>query len=202
MIDDAATVWIRRPHPGPLLVVLHGYGASQHDLVPLLPHLGHRASAAFLQAPIPLGPGARAWFPLQISPGNTDLGAEGAEVATAASHVRTWLDEHAEGQEVVLLGFSQGGATALEVARTRPDGIIAVVVLSGFVVGTHPGPGDLPIFFGHGSADRVIPPELTAQTSAWLASNPRVTERSYPGLPHAVDGRELADVAAFLADLD
>lgn len=208
MIDDGATVRRAGTSDGPLLLVLHGYGANETDLVPLLGYLGHRSDAAFLRAPIPLGPGSWAWFPLTVSVASPDLGARQEEVEAAARDVLDWLDENASGHDVVLLGFSQGGAVALQLMRTDPGRVRAVVALSSFVVGAGnptPAAGDNllaearpPVFFGHGGADVVIPPVLTQATSAWLAAHTTLTERSYPSLPHAVDGQELADVRHFL----
>lgn len=209
MIDDTATVRTPPEQDGPLLVVLHGYGANERDLAPLLGYLGHRSGAAFLRAPLALGPRAWAWFPISLDPATATLDADRGEVEAASAHLLAWLDAHADGREVVLLGFSQGGALALHLARTHPERVRAVVALSAFVV----GPGDaaltatdeafaahrLPVFFGHGDADVVVPLRLTEATSRWLAAHTALTERSYPGLPHAVDGRELADVRTFLS---
>ncbi len=208
-LDDSAVLRRSGAATDPLLLVLHGYGANERDLVPLLPHLGHLGDAAFLRAPLPLGPSGWMWFPIQ-SIGNPDV----ATVRAAADALVAWLDEHAAGREVIAVGFSQGSTVALQVLRQDPTRLRAVVVLSGFVA--DPGTasdGDaaliaaaergegVPVFFGHGSADPVIPPAVTAATSAWLAARTALVEREYPGLPHAVDAQELADVRDFLRAL-
>ncbi|PWD50147.1 hypothetical protein C8046_05160 [Serinibacter arcticus] len=203
-VDDSAT--FRRPGAdpdAPLLLVLHGYGASEGDLLALLPHLGHDGDAAFLRAPLALGPGQWAWFPITTI-GSPDVTA----VQAAAEAVLAWLAEHADGRDVVALGFSQGSTVALQVARTEPGRLAALVVLSGFVMpAAQAGDAALaalapPAFFGHGTADAIIPPPVTALTSDWLARHTSVTERSYPGLPHGVSGEELVDVREFLTGLD
>lgn len=214
-IDPAAT--IRRTSAGaeagsgPLLVVLHGFGANERDLVPLWPHLGHDGEVAFLRAPLPLGPGAWMWFQLPSLEAISQPDLPAAREAGDA--VLAWLDANAGDAPVILAGFSQGAAVALQVLRRAPDRVRGVVVLSGFVAGV----GDaasadddaqlaardprVPAFFGHGTADPVVPPLATELTSEWLAAHTDLTERSYPGLGHAVDGAELADVRAFLARL-
>lgn len=210
-IDDSATVRVPGTPDGatadanadnetPLLLVLHGYGAHEGDLVPLLEHLGHDGEAAALRAPLPMDHGGWAWFPI------TTIGAPDVRAAQdAADAVLAWIDEHAADRPVVALGFSQGGAVALQAARTAPERFAALVILSGFVVPTpHPGDAALaavapPSFFGHGDADAVIPPQVTALTSAWLGEHTTLTERAYAGLPHGVGGEEIADVRAFLA---
>lgn len=201
-LDDAATIRIAGSDPdAPLLLVLHGFGAHEGDLVPLLDHLGHDGDAALLRAPLALGPGQWAWFPLRAIE-NPDP----ASVQAAADAVLAWLDVHAADRAVVALGFSQGGAVALQTARTCPETFRALVVLSGFVV---PDPyegdpalaaGSPPAFFGHGTADTIIPAAATAATSRWLGEHTTLTERSYPGLAHGVGGDELIDLRAFLAE--
>ena len=226
-IDDSATVRTLGAAAQPLLVVMHGYGAHERDLTPLLPHLGHRGAAAFLRAPIPLGPASWAWFPLTIADTTGSLGAQVNDVETATSAVVNWLREHAAGREVILLGFSQGGALAIEVLRRQaaslenraaiaaqeaPFRVRCAVVLSGFVVGADEPTlaaadarlaeleedARTPVFFGHGNADQIVPPEMTARTSDWLAEHTALTEHTYPGLPHGIDGRELDHVREFL----
>ncbi|ROR97738.1 phospholipase/carboxylesterase [Salana multivorans] len=221
-IDDAATVRRTSPSPPassaasdgtgrPLLVVLHGYGASERDLLPLWPHLGFDGETVFLRAPLALGPGAWAWFPLP-SLEAIELPSLPA-VREAADALLSWLAAHAAGRRVVLAGFSQGSTVALQALRTAPELVAGVVVLSGFVAGV----GDaataeddarlaaldprVPAFFGHGTADPVIPPVATELTGEWLTAHTDLVERAYPGLPHAIDGTELADVRAFLAGI-
>ncbi|TMA30669.1 MAG: phospholipase, partial [Deltaproteobacteria bacterium] len=46
------------------LVLLHGYGADEHDLLPIAHELDPRLRAVSLQAPLSLGGAMRAWFNL------------------------------------------------------------------------------------------------------------------------------------------
>lgn len=215
-VDSSAT--IHRSTPGvaaadhPLTVVLHGYGASEHDLVPLWPYLGLPGETVFLRAPLALAQGGWAWFPLTFAPGDPALGARHSDLARATSAVLEWLEVQAGGREVVLIGFSQGGAVAVDVLRAAGErvAIRALAVLSGFVLPTPEGEpvagatsrerlAATPVFFGHGSADQVVPAHLTAAASRWLAAHTALVEHSYPGLAHGVDERELADLRTFLA---
>lgn len=202
-IDHDATITRPSSAPeAPLLLVLHGYGANERDLLPLADHLGHTGEIAFLRAPLTLGPGQRAWFPI-LDIGRPDPTA----VRAAADAVLAWLTEHHPDRAVIGLGFSQGSTVLLEALRSDPGAFQAVVVLSGFVSpAAHDGDAALadrptPAFFGHGDADPIIPAEVTALTATWLREHTTLTERDYPGLPHAVDGRELADVRTFLDSL-
>lgn len=192
------------PPPDPLLVLLHGYGANEHDLVPLVPMLPGGLPWASLRAPLEMGHGGAAWFPLGL-----DLSPEpdpGVITAVTAA-VWGWLDDHAPaGAPVVPVGFSQGGFMALQLLRTRPARIAATVVLAGFT-SPAPQPADAalaearpPVFWGRGTADGVVPEALVRQTSAWLANHADVRERVYPGLAHGISEEQMADARAYLAE--
>lgn len=191
---------------GPLTLVLHGFGADELDLLPIAPALGS-APALSLRAPVRYGPG---WSWAPVDPAGP---LRGAGLDEAADAVLAWLDEVTAGplgrpDSVRLLGFSQGGATALQLLRHAPERFAAVVLLSGFVSpGAHAGDEQLaasrpPVFWGRGDADAVIPAEAVERTAGWLAGHAAATERVYPGLAHGIDAAELADVAAFLAHPD
>ena len=56
----------------------------------------------------------------------------------------------------------------------------------------------IPVFWGRGTADEVIPARAVEQTQAWLPSHSDLDQRVYEGVGHSVSDRELADVSAFL----
>ncbi len=69
----------------------------------------------------------------------------------------------------------------------------------------HALPGDpelaarrIPVFWGRGTDDAVIPPALVARTTEWLPAHSDLSGRVYAGLAHGVSDDELADVHAFL----
>ena len=202
-IDDEAVIWsasMADRAGRPLLVLLHGYNSNEGDLFGLAPYLPLEPAIASLRAPIFTGYG-NAWFPLMAE--GAELSIEGADAATDA--IIDWLDRAAPGVAAVgLLGFSQGGAMALELLRRAPDRFAFAVSLAGFAL-----PGDRdgdermselapPVFWGRGTADDVIPAASVARTQAWLPAHAEVDERIYEGLGHSVSELELADAAAFL----
>lgn len=185
----------------PLVVALHGYGASAADLVRLAPFVGE-FDLVSLQAPHPQGSGWM-WFPLAV-PGVPDVAA----VQVAATAVLDWIDTTVPADRtVVVLGFSQGGTTALQVARNRPGRVAGVVLLSGFVApGSLPGDAELqarglPVFWGRDLADPVIAPVAIDRTTAYLPAHTAATVRTYQGIGHGIGRAELIDVRAFLAGL-
>ncbi|WP_193597380.1 alpha/beta hydrolase [Microbacterium sp. YJN-G] len=182
-------------------VFLHGFGSNERDLAGLAPALPQGTPWASLRAPIAIGPGGFAWFPIG-EPGNPDP----ASVAAATDTIWAWADAVLPATaRIAPIGFSQGGLMASQLLRTAPERVIAPVILGGFVqAGEQPGDAELArtrpaVFSGRGEADRVIAAAAVARTDAWLPGHTTATARSYPGLAHGIDGRELADVRDFLA---
>lgn len=200
LIDDDVTISTAGFSPtSPLIVALHGFGASEQDLVDLRVAYPAGVATACLRAPLSLGPGSYAWFPITTI-GNPDVAA----VDAAAAALLDWLEAKANGRSVILLGFSQGSTVALQALRQAPETIAGVVVLSGFSVPTehdgdaHLSQGRPPVFFGHGDVDPIIPLGVSERTAHWLEDHSTLTRRVYPGLPHAISSEELRDVKAFL----
>lgn len=202
-IDDAATRWSTPDRAGmPLAVLLHGYGADEHDLFGLVPHLPEGIAAASVAAPLtpPWPMPGRSWYPIE------GLDGRSADAVTAAADAfLRWLDTAATGaSSVALLGFSQGAAVALQALRLAPERFGAVAALSGYAApGELPHDDDLkelrpPVFWGRGSHDDVIPPALIDHTAQWLPEHSELSGRVYIGLTHSISEEELVDVRLFL----
>ncbi|MGT2426449.1 alpha/beta hydrolase [Amnibacterium kyonggiense] len=195
--------WAERSSTAPVVVLLlHGYGSHERDLVPLVGELGLTAPWASLRAPLELGGGGAAWFAIE-SFGDPPA----ASVAAATAAIWEWVDAHVSPTTRVLpLGFSQGGFMATQLLRTRPDRVVAPVVLAGFVLGVpQPADGRLAeerpaLFWGRGDADRVIPGEEVERARDFLTAHTALVERVYPGLGHGVGPAEVADVRAFVVE--
>ncbi len=202
-IDASATQWAPQDREGlPLLVLLHGYGADEHDLFGLVPHLPDDIAVAAVAAPLaPSWPmPGRAWYPIDAVSGRS------SEDITAAAHaLLSWMEEEVDAATpLALLGFSQGAAVALQALRLTPERFGAVAALSGYAA-----PGALPnderlrtdrprVFWGRGTADTVIPEPLIAHTAQWLPDHSALSGRVYPGLGHGISADELLDISAFL----
>ncbi|MGX1934295.1 alpha/beta hydrolase [Microbacterium resistens] len=205
VIDRSAVRRAGRPGDAPLLVLLHGYGSDERDLLALASFLPEPLAVVSLPAPFaapwPL-PG-RSWYPIEELERR-----DASSVTRAAASVLEWLDDEVQAAgttaPVALLGFSQGASVALQALRLAPERIGAVVNLSGYAT-----PGDLPrddelradrtpVFWGRGTHDDVIPPVLVEHTAQWLPDHAELTGRVYPGLTHSVSEQELADVHTFL----
>jgi phospholipase/carboxylesterase len=181
----------------PTLVLLHGHRMDERVGFELRHHLPAELVFASVRAPREARGGGYAWFPLDSS-----FSLEAIDHSAAA--VLGWLDSVELEGPVGVLGFSQGVATAFQMVRQDPARFAYAVNLSGGVV-PFPGRGDaaltarrLPVFWGRGDRDAVIPAALIESTRWWLRRHTDLTERVYPGLSHNVSTAELADLAAFV----
>jgi len=155
--------------PHPTVLLLHGWGASAHDLIGLAPVLhGGRAlvlcpqgALAFQAGPGMLGYG---WFAL--TPGRPP---DPADIDAARRQVEAFLDEaHArypiDPKRLVIAGFSQGGFLAYQIALRAPQRFAGLMALSSWLppelvesIPAQPAHRELPALVVHGSADPMIP---------------------------------------------
>jgi phospholipase/carboxylesterase len=166
-------VWHGDAGPGtPLVVLLHGRGSNETDIIGLADHLPAGPAYAAVRAPIGEG-GGFAWF------ANRGIGRPTAEsLVETMAWFRAWLDEVApDGRPVVPVGFSGGGAFAgglilADPGRYAGAGILYATVPFDAGVPTTPGRLEgLPVFVAHGDADRVIPADLLERTWTYLTAD-------------------------------
>ena len=106
---------------------------------------------------------------------------------------------------IVLAGFSQGGAIALQTGLRHPERLAGILALSTYLplaetVAAEAGPAnrDVPIFMAHGTDDPVIPLQRAAiSRDALRKLSYQVDGREY-SMPHAVCPEEIGDVGAWL----
>lgn len=201
-VDDSVVVW-SEPQESlgdrPLVILLHGRGSHEHDLMQLAPLLVPGAVYAALRAPLPFAGGGFTWFP-SGEPGVPP----GPGVDAAIRAILAWLDRADPAGPVAVVGFSQGGALATRLMRTAPERFAAFVNLSGFVT-PEPGAADErltelrpSLFWGRDVADPVIPASATDLTEAWLPGHCTLTRRRYEGIGHGISMEEIEDVREFL----
>jgi phospholipase/carboxylesterase len=195
---SAQLVAARRPaegDPAGLLVLFHGRGADEHDLLPLAGSLdpAQRLLVVSARAPLSLPPGGAHWYIVRQL-GHPDPQTFLPTFATASA----WLDglvleSGLPWDRVALAGFSQGAvmtyALGLGAGRARPGALIA---LSGFMP-TVPGfeldlaPPLPPVAIGHGTYDPVIGVEWGRRARETLVeAGADILYRESP-MPHTID---------------
>ena len=167
------------------LVLLHGRGADEHDLFPLLDALDpERTLHGYTpRGPLSLPPGGAHWYALGGIPTPT------REHFLASFELLTEFLDALPYDRLVLGGFSQGCvmsyALALGRGRPRPAALLA---LSGFIPRVDGFELDLesplpPIAIVHGTYDPVIPVDFAREAHELL---PDAVYREYP-IEHWID---------------
>ncbi len=193
----------------PLLVMLHGVGADEHDLLPLAAHLDPRLLVVSLRAPREYPVMGYSWFDIDWStvPPAYDLAqAEESRAAVAALLPELARKHGADPARTFLFGFSQGGAMALAVALTRPELLRGLVVHSGRLVPDLRARAASPAALAalealvlHGVDDPVLPVERGREIRDFLepllGGRLRYAEHE---AAHEITERSLGDVASWL----
>ena len=188
------------------LLVLHGWGANQHDLVPLAQSLKlTNCHCFFPNAPYDVpgtGGAGKGWFTLPLN--------ESSEREREASReiLFSHLDEiQAKGfrtDQIVLLGFSQGAGMCFDLMLNWTMKVGAVVSLSGFLMNGEQVkersslPSDTPVFAAHGLYDPILPFERSKASVQILEEcGFDLTWREYP-MAHQIIPNEIDDIRTFI----
>lgn len=188
-------------HPEtPLVILLHGRGSDEQQILSLAPHLPQGPTYAAVRAPIAEG-GGYAWF------ANRGIGRPVAESLEATmGWFHTWLDSVAPaGRPVLLVGFSGGAAFAGGLVLERPDRYAGAAILFGtlpFDAGvpvTRSRLAQVPMFVAQGDTDHVIPRELLDRTWTYLhtESGAPTTGHRDPG-GHGVTAATMQELATWV----
>jgi phospholipase/carboxylesterase len=178
--------------PAGALVLLHGRGADEHDLFPLLDLFDpdRRLLGVTPGAPLRLPPGGRHWYALAGIPT-----PDPTTFHETAPRLAAFLDAlPVPADRLVLGGFSQGAVMsfAMSLGPDRPPPA-AVVALSGFLprVPRYPLEPErltgVPVAIAHGSLDPVIPARFSAESAETLAAAGADVLRLETPVPHMVD---------------
>lgn len=186
----------------PLVVLLHGRGSNERDIIGLAEYLPAGATYAAVRAPIAEG-GGYAWFQ------NRGIGRPVAEsLEDVMAWFTTWLDEVASaGRPVVLVGFSGGAAFAGGLVLRDPSRYAGTAVLHGtlpFEAGvptTAARLSGVPVFVAQGDADHVIPRALLDRTWDYLHGESGATARGHRDAGgHGISPAALQQLAAWVGD--
>jgi phospholipase/carboxylesterase len=216
-VPMSAPTWVERtvaPRQAdarpPLLVLLHGIGADENDLLPLAPLVDPRFTVTSLRAPRPYH-GGWAWFDLGFRADGSVVpdvaGARAAEADLVAWLAAAPARHGTDADRTFLLGFSQGAMMALGALGTVPERLAGVVALSGRtpeglfeVRAPSDAIGRVPLLVAHGTHDDVLPVENGRRIRAAFAPTSRdLTYREFP-VGHGIAPEEMQLVARWLTD--
>ena len=208
---------MRTENPEFLIVMIHGFGANGDNLISLCEVWGpHLPTTAFFAPnafdPCRGCPGGYQWFELNDPYGmrleipEMRKGLEPA-LANFTSSLKM-LSEHVgvPVQNIILMGFSQGGTMALQLGLEFVPEAKGVLMYSGFFLDPSRVPeGEMrrpPVLLVHGDMDAVVPVFAQDQASESLASM-GVSHASHvcEGLDHAISSEGLMVGLKFLHEI-
>lgn len=193
-----------RPHVliegegGPPLLLLHGTGGDEHDMLPLRAHLAPGAPVLSPRGTV-LENGMPRFFRRHAEGvfDEDDLRARTDELAefvtaTAPQHAGAWW----------AVGFSNGANIASALLLRRPGLLAGAVLLAAMVPFAEPPDADLTgsrVAVSNGRRDPMATPELTATLVAQLRGRGAAVAEFPHGGGHGVDPAVLPRARAFLA---
>jgi phospholipase/carboxylesterase len=202
---------LREPagEPQGALVLLHGRGADEHDLKPLIEYLDpdRRLVAVTPGGPLNLPPGGRHWYVVERV-GYPDPDTFKSSYAL----LEQWLDDLPEQigvglERTVIGGFSQGSVMAYTLSlgrgRQSPAGVVAlsgfIPTVAGFDIELE-GREGLAVAIGHGSLDPVIPVEFGRQAAERLAAAGLAVNFRESPIGHGIDPSLVDELASWLTE--
>jgi len=205
--------------PAAAVIWMHGLGADGNDFAPLVPELARSGIPAvrFIFPHAPMQPVTinngyvmRAWY--DVSFGDLEGKAKRADErgvrASQAAIEALIAGENQRGiasRRIVLAGFSQGGAIALQTGLRHGERLAGVMALSTYLpladslaAEASAANRDVPIFYAHGTYDPVIPLAMAMMSHAQLHEAGYAVEwHQYP-MQHSVCVEEVADISHWL----
>ncbi len=192
------------------LVILHGYGADEYDLMGLEPYFDENLQILSIRGPGTVMYGGASWFDIDMNPdGSLKFNIEQA-LQSAADLINLIKDLQNQNliqeERVVLGGFSQGATISQLVTLKQPNLIKALLIMSGRLteqavglLGDTSQLKDMPIFAGHGINDNVIPIEYGRQIVSFWDRLPVVLEHHEYPMGHEICQDELGHIQEWLA---
>ncbi len=202
--------------PQGTIIWMHGLGADGWDVVPIVKELPIPPKPALrfifphaVERPVTINNGyvMRAWYDIamnDISRLPDERGIRESQIAVERLIARE-RDRGVDSSRIVLAGFSQGGAIALQVGLRHANRLAGVIALSTYLTLEDSLEAEAssankatPIFMGHGTQDPVVPLQLAEVSRAALENRGYQVEWHTWPMPHAVCAEEIEAVAGFI----
>ncbi|MEE4246794.1 MAG: dienelactone hydrolase family protein [Kangiellaceae bacterium] len=201
-------------NPNATVIWLHGLGADGNDFKPIVPELRLPESAAIRfifphapSMPVTINNGfvMPAWYDILAM--NIEREVDEVQLRTSADWIDAFIEaELAKGiatERIVIAGFSQGGAVALEVALRSQHKLAGLMALSTYfatvnTIELSEANRQLPVSVQHGNFDPVVPINLGFATEKFLKEQGYPVEFKSYGMEHSVCPLQIKDIADWL----
>lgn len=204
------------------IIWLHGLGADGHDFVPVADELELPVAVRYVFPHAPMRPVTinggfvmRAWYDItELAPSEglrmeSDAHQDAAGIRASHDIVESLIaKEVAQGiapGNIILAGFSQGGAIALHTAVRQNIPLGGVLALSTYLPLAGSAAGEMtaaskatPIFMAHGRSDPIIPYAMGTVAKDQLLGFGYAVEWHGYGMEHSVCEAELRDIEGWL----
>jgi phospholipase/carboxylesterase len=209
-------------NPAASVIWMHGLGADGNDFVPIVNELGLDGTPAirFLFPHAPMRPVTinngyvmRAWYDVSLDDlAGQSRRADEQGVRESQAQITALIEREVKrgiaAARIVLAGFSQGGAIALQTGLRYPDKLAGVMALSTYLPLAESLPKEAapankatPIFMAHGVYDPLVPLVMGAGSMTLLTGLGYTVEwRQYP-MQHSVCPQEIQDIGDWLRRL-
>lgn len=205
------------PNPTVSIIWMHGLGADGSDFVPIVGELDLTGCPAIRfifphapHMPVTMNNGyvMPSWYDIILGP---DLIKREDEAGLRLSQSRIEeliAQEKARGipaNRILLAGFSQGCAVALQTGLRHPEKLAGILCLSGYLPLAAQVAAErtdinvsTPIFMGHGRGDPVIPIDRAEKSCEILTALGYSVEWHEYMMQHSVCGEEIEDIGSWL----
>lgn len=195
--------------PKQLVIFLHGVGSDGNDLIQIAPLLQDALpDAAFFSPhgpyPCDIQAMGRQWFSF-MDDNYEPIGKEVEETYFAVDrHIdKEMANLGLPASKIALVGFSQGGITALQTGLRRPEPLGCVVGLSTILPNADKLPDEIasrpPVLLLHGQLDGIVPVRYLGMSEEALKANGvQVTTKVFEHLGHEIDHQGLEMIRDFL----
>ena len=188
------------------MIMVHGRGAGPEDIL----SLGREINRPRLALLAPAAAGG-SWYPFGfMSPRERNEPFLSSALGVIDGLVTDLLGRGIPARKILLLGFSQGACLSSEFTIRHPRRYGGLLALSGGLIGPPETSWDdvttsldgTPVFLGCSDVDGHIPKERVIESEAVFARlGARVKRTLYPGMGHAVNEDELAEVRAVVDEV-
>lgn len=190
--------------PHPTVILLHGRGTNEDDLLGLAPYLDPRLLILSARAPFQFPFGGYAWYEIfEVGTPHPEQFDESYQrlVKFVGDAKR---DYPIDPSKLFLLGFSMGSIMSFALSLSKPDMVTGIVAHSGYIPENTSlqfqwdNLAHLSAFVAHGIYDPVIPIQFGRRANELLSkTRAEFTYKEYP-ISHTISEESLNDLSAWL----
>lgn len=188
---------------GPTLLLLHGTGGNEEDLIPLGQDLAPEAAILSPRGKVSEY-GALRFF-RRLAEGVFDQEDLLFRTHELAGFVETAAKEYGfEGSRIVAVGYSNGANVAASTLLLHPGLLQAAVLFRAMVPfepEVTPDLSGLPVFMAAGRQDRMIPPDNTQRLADILAEAGAEVDLRWRNVGHPLTYEEVSEAKDWLAGI-